>query len=120
MIDPPGRIRTNIAPTIVATIAQAQTTQWVEDRIGERPDDRGPDQVGEEHGRHRRDDVGLEQVGRHPSAIADVVTDVIRDDGRVPGVILRDARLDLPDQVRADVGPFRVDPAADPGEEAHQ
>ena len=50
------------------------------------------------------DRVGLEQVGRHAGAVADVVADVVGDRGRVARVVLGDARLDLADEVGADVG----------------
>ena len=36
----------------------------------------------EQHHGDRRDGVGLEQVGRHAGAVADVVADVVRDHGR--------------------------------------
>ena len=51
-----------------------------------------------------RDGVGLEQVGGHAGAVADVVADVVGDHGRVARVVLGDARLDLADEVGADVG----------------
>ncbi len=40
-------------------------------------------------GGHR---VGLEQVGRHAGAVADVVADVVRDGGRVARIVLRECR----------------------------
>ena len=61
--------------------------------------------------------VGLEEVGRHACAVADVVADVVRDHGGVTRVVLGDARLDLPDEVGADVGRLRVDAAAEPRED---
>ena len=45
--------------------------------------------------------VGLEQVGGHAGAVADVVAHVVGDGGGVAGVVLGDARLDLADQVGA-------------------
>ena len=48
-----------------------------------------------------------------PGAVADVVADVVRDHGRVARVVLGDARLDLADEVGADVGRLRVDAAAE-------
>ena len=66
------------------------------------------------------DRVGLEQVGRHAGAVADVVADVVGDHGRVARVVLGDARLDLADEVGADVGGLRVDAAAEPGEDRDQ
>ncbi len=70
-------------------------------------------QAAEQHRRHRRDRVRLEKVRCHTGAIADVVTDVVGDDRRVAWVVLGNARLELPDQVGADVGSFGVDAAAE-------
>ena len=78
------------------------------------------DEVREQHRGDRRHDVRLEQVGRHPGAVADVVADVVGDDGGIARVVLRDARLDLADEVGADVRALRVDAAAHAGEQAHQ
>ncbi len=66
---------------------------------------------------HHRADVALEQVGAHAGDVADVVADVVGDDGRVARVVLGNARLDLADQVGADVGRLGVDAAADAGEQ---
>ena len=74
----------------------------------------------EEHHGDRRDRVGLEEVGGHAGAVADVVADVVRDHGRVARVVLGDARLDLPDEVGADVGGLRVDAAAETREDRDQ
>jgi hypothetical protein len=48
-----------------------------------------------------------------PGAVADVVADVVGDHGRVARVVLGDPRLDLPDEVGADVGGLREDAAAE-------
>ena len=74
----------------------------------------------EQHHRDRGDRVGLEQVGGHAGAVADVVADVVGDHGRVARVVLGDAGLDLADEVGADVGGLRVDAAAEPGEDRDQ
>ncbi len=66
------------------------------------------------------DGVGLEQVGGHAGAVADVVTHVVRDGGGVAWVVLGDALLDLADQVGADVGGLGEDAAADPHEHGQQ
>ena len=55
----------------------------------------GEEDVGEQHGRCRGDAVGLEEVGRHAGAVADVVAHVVGDDGRVARIVLGDVRLDL-------------------------
>ena len=74
----------------------------------------------EQHHRDRGDRVGLEQVGRHAGAVADVVADVVGDHGRVAGIVLGDPRLDLADEVGADVGGLGEDAAAEPGEDRDQ
>ena len=107
----------------------------------ERPDDRGEDRdaaddqredrhltgvVGgegedaEQHHGDRGDRVGLEQVGGHAGAVADVVADVVGDHGRVARIVLGDAGLDLADQVGADVGGLGEDAAAETGEDGDQ
>ena len=60
---------------------------------GDAEDDRGDE----------GDLVALEQVGRHAGAVADVVADVVGDGGRVAGIVLGDAGLDLADEIGADV-----------------
>ena len=70
-------------------------------------DDRGDDRAG----------VRLEEVGAHAGDVTDVVTDVVGDRGGVAGVVLRDAGLDLADEVRADVSGLGVDAATDAGEQ---
>ena len=75
---------------------------------------------GEQHHGHRGDGVGLEQVGGHAGAVADVVADVVGDHGRVARVVLGDPGLDLADQVGADVGGLRVDAAAESREDRDQ
>ncbi len=96
------------------------------------------DDQGEDHGRRRvrvdgaegrvaederRDDgdhVGLEEVGRHPRAVAHVVAHVVRDGGGVARIVLGDARLHLAHEVRSDVGGLGEDAAADPHEQREQ
>ena len=82
-------------------------------RAGERGD--AQDQRGDE-----RDLVGLEQVGGHAGAVADVVAHVVGDRGGVAGVVLGDALLDLAHEVGAHVGGLREDAAADPHEHREQ
>ena len=82
-----------------------------EDRVESYPQDHGPYVL-----RGRR----FEEVGAAAGAVADVVAHEVGDDGRVPPVVLRDARLDLPHEVGADVGGLRVDAAAELGEEGDE
>jgi hypothetical protein len=78
----------------------------------------------QQRGQHHRgadgDDVGLEQVGGHAGAVADVVADVVGDHGRVARVVLGNAGLDLADEVGADVGGLGEDAAAETGEDRDQ
>ena len=76
--------------------------------------------VAEDERGDEGDLVGLEQVGGHAGAVADVVAHVVGDGGRVAGVVLGDAGLDLADQVGADVGRLGEDAAADPHEQGQQ
>ena len=78
------------------------------------------EQAAEQHGRHGRDRVGLEEVGRHARAIADVVADVVRDDRRVARIVFRNAGLELADEVGTDVGGLGVDATAESGEHRDQ
>ena len=93
--------------------AERQHHQRVAHRAGE--EDRR-----EQHGGDDRDRVGLEQVGGHAGAVADVVADVVGDHGGVAGIVLGDAGLDLADQVGADIGALGEDAAAEPGEDGDQ
>ncbi len=74
----------------------------------------------QQHHRDRGHCVGLEQVGGHAGAVADVVAHVVGDHRRVARVVLGDAGLDLADDVGADVGSLREDAAAEPGEDGDQ
>ncbi len=88
-----------------------------------RPAGRRGDGVDADAEDHRADVLGrggLEQVGATAGAVADVVPDEVGDHARVAGVVLRDALLDLADEVGAHVGGLRVDPAAELGEEGDE
>ncbi len=65
---------------------------------------------------HRADVLGrgrLEEVRAATGAVAHVVADEVGDDRGVARVVLGDARLDLADEVRAEIGGLRVDTAAE-------
>ncbi len=66
------------------------------------------------------DRIGLEQVGGHAGAVADVVAHVVGDRRGVARVVLGNAGLDLADQVGADIGALGEDAAAEPGEDRDQ
>ncbi len=116
------RARTTKTPMMVAMIpmpaitigkttvraASAPCTDRVE--RGDPQDDRGDD----------RDHVGLEEVGGHAGAVADVVAHVVGDRRRVAGVVLGDARLDLADEIGAHVGCLGEDAAADSHEQREE
>ena len=81
----------------------------------------GADQQGDQHhGGADGDDIGLEQIGGHAGAVADIVADIVGDHGRVAGIVLGDSGLDLADQVGADVGGLGEDAAAETGEDRDQ
>jgi hypothetical protein len=80
----------------------------------------GDEQGDQHHGGADGDDIGLEQVGGHAGAVADIVADVVGDHGRVAGVVLGDAGLDLADEVGADVGGLGEDAAAETREDGDE
>src|SRR3546814_3407497 len=53
-------------------------------------------------------------------ASADIVPDVVGDDGGVARIVLGDSRLDLADQIRADISRLGEDAAAKPREDRDQ
>ena len=80
----------------------------------------GEEDRRQQHGGDDGHRVGLEQVGGHAGAVADVVAHVVGDHGGVAGVVLGDAGLDLAHQVGAHVGALGEDAAAEPGEDGDQ
>ena len=75
---------------------------------------------GEHHGGDDRHHIGLEQIGGHAGAVADIVADIVGDGGRVARIVLGDTGLDLADQVAADIGALGEDAAAKTGEDRDQ
>ena len=75
---------------------------------------------GEQHRRDDRHGVGFEQVRGHAGAIADIIADIVSDDGRVARIVLRDSRLHFADEVGADIGPLSEDAAAETRENRDQ
>ncbi len=108
---------TKNVPMIEVTIESAPMMSGNDVAPGER---RAEHEMAEQHRRGRRDDVRLEQVGGHAGAIADVVADVVGDDGRIARIVFRNARFDFTDEVGADVGGFREDTAAETREHGDQ
>ena len=112
-----GVARTTKMPTIEArmpmagTISENASPTWPAGAEGG---------VGQDQAGHQDDDVGLEQVGAHAGAVADVVAHVVGDGGGVAGIVLGDAGLDLADQVGAHVGGLGENPAPDSHEQGQQ
>ena len=77
-------------------------------------------QAAQQHGGDQRHGVGLEQVGRHAGAVADIVADVVGDDRRIARIILGNAGFDLADEVRADIGALGEYAAAQACEDRNQ
>ena len=75
---------------------------------------------GQHHGGDRGHRIGLEQVGRHAGAVADIVADVVGDGRRVARIVLGNAGFDLADEIAADVGALGEDAAAETGEDRDQ
>ena len=75
---------------------------------------------GQHHGGDRGHRIGLEQVGRHAGAIADIVADVVGDGGGVARIVFGNAGLDLADEIAADVGTLGEDAAAETREDRDQ
>ena len=74
----------------------------------------------ENHGCDDRHGVGLEEVGRHAGAVPDIVADIVRDGRGIARIVLRNARLDLSDEVAADIGTLCEDAAAETREDRDQ
>ena len=87
----------------------------VEHGAGAGEEDRGQHHGGD--GGHR---IGLEQVGRHAGAVADIVAHIVGDGAGIAWIVFRNAGLDFADQIAADVGALGEDAAAEPGEDRDQ
>ena len=72
------------------------------------------------HGRDDRHYIGLEQIGGHSGAVADIVAYIVGDGRGIARVVLGNASLDLADEVGADVGALGEDAAAETGEDRDQ
>ncbi len=77
----------------------------------------GEEDRGQNHRRDDGDGVGLEEIGRHAGAVADIVADIVGDGRRIARIVLGNARLDLADEVGADVGALGEDAAAETRED---
>ena len=110
-------------PTIVPRSPKERTTSGKKIQacgFGQPAARRCVDRDAQDHGADVLGGGGLEQVRAAAGAVADVVANQVRDDGRVARVVLGDAGFDLADQVGADVGGLGVDAAAELGEQRHE
>ena len=64
--------------------------------------------------------IGFKNICGHARAVADIVTDVIGNRGRIAWVIFVQVLLDLADQIRADIGGFGVNATAQTSEHTDQ
>ena len=95
-------------------MASGSVIIWQQDRRAGEEDRR------QHHGGDDGHRIGLEQVGRHAGAVADIVADVVGDGGRIARIVFRNAGFDLADQIAADVGALGEDAAAETGEDRDQ
>ena len=77
-------------------------------------------QAAQQHGGDHRHGIGLEQISGHTGTVADVVTDVVGNHGRVAWVVFRNTGLDLADDVGADISALGEDAAAESCEDGDQ
>ena len=117
MIEPPSFTLTKNVPMIEAMIDTPPSTSGYSTALRAGV---GGHQAAEQHRRDDGDRVGLEQVGGHAGAVADVVADVVGDHRRVARVVLGNAGFDLAHQVGADVGALGEDAAAQSREDRDQ
>ena len=72
---------------------------------------------------HRRDEshfIRLEQVGGHACAVADIVTDIVRDRGCVARIVLGYALFHLADKIGTHIGGLGEDATTHPHEQRQQ
>ena len=77
-------------------------------------------EVGYENTADEADGVGFKDIGGHPSAIADVIADVVGNGGGVTRVIFFELGFEFADEVGADIGGFGVDASAQTSEDADE
>ncbi len=80
----------------------------------------GEEDRGEHHGRDHGHRIGLEKIGRHAGAIADIVADIVGDGRGIARIVFRDSRFDLADEIGADIRAFGENAAAETGEDRNQ
>ena len=81
---------------------------------------RGEDYGAKHHGGDDGNGIGLEQIGRHAGAIANVVADVVGNGCGIARIVFRNAGFDLADHVAADVGALGEYAAAEARKDGNQ
>ena len=119
MIEPLEPSLTKKVPTIEVMMQAPQIDQRIEQHAGEHRR-AGKEDRAEHHGGDDGHRIGLEQVGGHAGAVADIVADIVGDGGRVARIVFRDAGFDLADEIAADVGTLGEDAAAETREDRDQ
>ena len=117
----------NVARFAVAEVHIKNPTNRAEDRDAaehERVNDRGRRRRESERADEDRADqahcISLENVGRHPGAIAHVVAHVVGDRRRISRIVFVERVLDFPYEIGAHVSRLRVNAAAQSRENADQ
>ena len=80
----------------------------------------GEEDRREHHGRDDGHGIGLEKIGGHAGAIADIVADIVGDRRGIARIIFRNAGLDLADEIGADIGALGENAAAKTREDRDQ
>ena len=97
--------------------AGAADRQRIEHDVGDIRRRRRRIDRGQNHGGDDRHRIGLEKVGRHARAVADIVADIVGDGGRVARIVLGNTCLNLADEIAADIGTLGEDAAAETRED---
>ena len=74
----------------------------------------------EDHGRHNFGRNGFECIRTLTRTVTHTITHEVGNSCGVPGVVFGDTLLDLPDQIRTNVGALRVDATASLGKHGNE
>jgi len=77
-------------------------------------------EVGYQNTADEADGVGFKDIGGHPSAIADIIADVVGNGGGVTRVIFLELGFEFANEVCANIGGFGVDASAQTSEDADE
>ena len=75
-------------------------------------------QQSQRDGGNDRSAVAFEKVSTHSGNVANIVADIVRNNGGVSRVVLGDTGFHLTDKVRTDVGGLRINSAAHTGKQS--